>query len=250
MSKLTIKLNNMFFSTDLEDEIGEVRFLELCKMAMRGTPRTRPLGFSSRPHARSDIKTIHKSEMRSPLNGADEPNYAAEDDSSDAVKTDDSASTKSVDAASASCDEPVKAEETSEDDASADEEADSPDDKTQIEGDGPPQEQKLPEKTSKPGTEDNKGRMYKGFLHIKCENCGKIITYNAKTPTDHFHCHDCGYDTPLQNMGRMKMECECGMVWRYHTNVETAFVELNCPACHSPMNAEMDRHGDYWPIRN
>lgn len=91
--------------------------------------------------------------------------------------------------------------------------------------------------------------FYRGFLHIVCKNCGKSFSFSAKNPTNSFECHDCGHITKLKNLGRMKMLCECGKTWRYHTNAVSDLVELNCVACHSPMVAQMDKHGDYWPLR-
>lgn len=95
----------------------------------------------------------------------------------------------------------------------------------------------------------NNKETYGGFLHIVCEQCGRPFSFSAKTPLSEFECHECGHKTPLHNLGRLKLACECGKVWRYHTNALSRLVELNCIACGSPMIAEMDKHGDYYPLK-
>lgn len=36
---------------------------------------------------------------------------------------------------------------------------------------------------------------YKGFLHIRCEECGETISYNAKEPETQHKCKKCGHVT-------------------------------------------------------
>ena len=43
------------------------------------------------------------------------------------------------------------------------------------------------------------GELFKGFLLIRCEDCGKIRGFHAKTPTSIFFC-DCGHTTKLENL--------------------------------------------------
>ncbi len=105
-------------------------------------------------------------------------------------------------------------------------------------------------KQEQPTEPERKTPAYKGFLHLVCENCGAPSTFNAKTPVRDFQCKACGYVTPLMDLGDMTLSCECGKVWHYRTNALERLVEVNCVACHSPMIGEMDKHGDYRPLRN
>ncbi len=97
--------------------------------------------------------------------------------------------------------------------------------------------------------QDSDAEMYKGFLHVVCEGCGRPFSFSAKNPTNSFECRECGHVTKLHDLARMKLVCECGKTWRYHTNAESDLVELNCVACHSPMVGQVDKYGDYWPLR-
>lgn len=90
---------------------------------------------------------------------------------------------------------------------------------------------------------------YKGFLYLRCERCGEEHAFNVKTPINDYVCGKCGGVTMLQNLHRAYFHCECGREWKYHTNIDARLLETTCINCNSPMVAEQDKNGDYWPLR-
>lgn len=76
---------------------------------------------------------------------------------------------------------------------------------------------------------------YKGFLLIKCQHCGMLKGFCAKTPIDTYIC-DCGGKTPIQNMVHATAVCECGKTWTYRTNARDQTLEINCIQCGSPID--------------
>lgn len=64
-------------------------------------------------------------------------------------------------------------------------------------------------------------RGYTGFLHIRCEHCGKTKTFCAKHQLSYYGCKECGKKTDLKDLKLAFINCECGGTARYFTN-ETA----------------------------
>lgn len=95
----------------------------------------------------------------------------------------------------------------------------------------------------------DKPDSYKGFLHLRCEHCGKERAFNIKTPINDYLCNCCGKVTELDKMRRVRFQCECGKTWQYMTNISDRFVETTCINCDSPMTAEMYKGGDYRPVK-
>lgn len=90
---------------------------------------------------------------------------------------------------------------------------------------------------------------YKGFLYLRCEHCGEEHAFNIKAPIEDYVCKKCGGAMPLQDLRRARFRCECGREWKYHTNIDARLLETTCVNCMSPMVAEQDKNGDYWPLR-
>ncbi len=78
-------------------------------------------------------------------------------------------------------------------------------------------------------------RGYTGFLHIRCEHCGKIKTFCAKYQLSYFGCKECGEKTELKDLKRAFINCECGGTARYFTNETADLIELNCINCGMPV---------------
>lgn len=95
-----------------------------------------------------------------------------------------------------------------------------------------------------------KPKRYKGFLHLICEKCGKVIKLNAQKPISEFTCHSCGTTTPLEGLAPMRLTCECGKKWRYWTNSYDELLEVNCVACGSPIVAQLNKDGEYETLKN
>lgn len=76
-----------------------------------------------------------------------------------------------------------------------------------------------------------KPRGYTGFLHIRCEHCGKTKTFCAKHQLSYYGCKECGKKTDLKDLKQAFINCECGGTARYFTNETAELIELNCINC-------------------
>ena len=86
--------------------------------------------------------------------------------------------------------------------------------------------------------------VYKGFLLIECEDCGKVRGFYAKNPQSVYYC-DCGCQTNLEGLRPMFPKCvKCGSTFKYMTNVESPTLTYNCLDCGSPINLELNKRGD------
>lgn len=108
----------------------------------------------------------------------------------------------------------------------------------------PPQEpvreetEAAPMKTNKNLTRESRG--YTGFLHIRCEHCGKTKTFCAKHQLSYYGCKECGGKTDLKDLKRAFINCECGGMARYLTNETAELIELNCINCGMPVALKYD----------
>lgn len=72
---------------------------------------------------------------------------------------------------------------------------------------------------------------FTGFLYVRCEKCGQERGFCAKTPISSCYCRECGGKTELKNMRQVKIWCECGSAYRYHTNIQDAAFDMPCLNC-------------------
>lgn len=84
---------------------------------------------------------------------------------------------------------------------------------------------------------------YKGFLLIRCEECGAVEAYCAKKETYAFRCRRCRADTPLENLRPVYMRCKCGEEFRYKTNITDEQLTHICISCGAPVDMELNRRG-------
>ncbi len=90
---------------------------------------------------------------------------------------------------------------------------------------------------------------YTGFLLIKCDHCGDVHAFCAKQPISSYRCAKCGGRTPLTDMHRLRVMCECGSKYNYLTNIITQQMDVNCFKCGCPVAVEWsERRGRYEPI--
>lgn len=80
---------------------------------------------------------------------------------------------------------------------------------------------------------------YKGFLMIKCEKCGEIKGFCAKTPIREYKC-GCGGRTKLHDLKMVHLHCKCGSHFKYKTNITDERFEHNCLTCGSPVDLELN----------
>lgn len=78
-------------------------------------------------------------------------------------------------------------------------------------------------------------RGYAGFLHIRCEHCGKTKTFCDKHQLSYYGCKECGKKTDQKNLKLAFINCECGGTARYFTNETAELIELNCINCGMPV---------------
>ena len=106
------------------------------------------------------------------------------------------------------------------------------------EGDDSDLEDEVPELTEA-GLPVLDSQGYKGFLHIRCESCGKERTFCAKEPLESHLC-SCGHETPLNNLYDAWVHCECGRRSRYKTNSDEYIFNINC-LCGSPVPVKWNK---------
>lgn len=88
-----------------------------------------------------------------------------------------------------------------------------------------------------------------GFLLIECAQCGDVHAFCAKQPITTYRCGKCGHHTPLTDMHRLRVVCECGSRYNYRTNIVTQQMDVNCFKCGCPVAVEWsERRGQYEPI--
>lgn len=84
---------------------------------------------------------------------------------------------------------------------------------------------------------------------IECAHCGDVHAFCAKQPITTYRCGKCGHHTPLANMRRLRVMCECGSKYNYRTNIVTQQMDVNCFKCGCPVAVEWsERRIQYEPI--
>lgn len=78
---------------------------------------------------------------------------------------------------------------------------------------------------------------YKGFLYIKCEQCGSTKGFCIKTPIRLHRC-SCGHTTALRDLKTMYVNCKCGASFKYRTNIADRTTSMNCLRCEAPVDLE------------
>ena len=91
---------------------------------------------------------------------------------------------------------------------------------------------------SQPEPDEDQG-PYKGFLMIRCEECGEVRAFSAKQEIYGFRCK-CGHETPLEKLKPMFMHCKCGKDFRYRTNLQDEKFTYNCMNCGAPVDIKIN----------
>lgn len=92
---------------------------------------------------------------------------------------------------------------------------------------------------------------YRGFMYVKCSECGSIKGFYSKKELDHYHCDNCGARTDFENpLVLLWVNCECGERFRYWTNMTDPAFDVNCLNCGAPVAVQWNEHkGLYETIR-
>lgn len=85
--------------------------------------------------------------------------------------------------------------------------------------------------------------VYRGFLIVKCEHCGKVKGFCAKQPISHYFC-DCGEKTALHDLKMVHLKCKCGSQYDYRTNITDKVFDFPCLKCGNPVDLELNKRGD------
>lgn len=84
---------------------------------------------------------------------------------------------------------------------------------------------------------------YKGFLLIKCDKCGAVKGFCAKTPITASRC-ECGGRTELNDLKPLHLKCKCGSSFTYKTNITDEVFDYPCLKCGSPVDLELNKRRD------
>lgn len=86
---------------------------------------------------------------------------------------------------------------------------------------------------------------YKGFLLIRCPECGEVRGFCAKDYVQEVSCRKCGATMPLENLIPAHVNCaKCGKHFKYKTNVNTSEpVPFKCLNCGAPVDLELNGKG-------
>lgn len=82
---------------------------------------------------------------------------------------------------------------------------------------------------------------YSGFLHIKCQHCGKEKDYCPSGKIRVHKCKECGEETVLKGLVRLYTNCECGKRAVYWTNMTEKAFDACCVECGQPVAVEYNK---------
>ena len=84
--------------------------------------------------------------------------------------------------------------------------------------------------------EETSGLTYKGFLYIKCPECGTAKGFNSRNGLSGYRCSECGAYTPFtEALKELYVNCECGDRFKYMTNMEEPLFDIQCLNCGNPV---------------
>lgn len=88
-------------------------------------------------------------------------------------------------------------------------------------------------------------RAVKGFLIVECENCGQTREFCSRAKITSNRCHSCGHVTTLDKayMRPAYAKCKCGREFKYQTNATGDTITINCIACGSPIDMQLNGRG-------
>ncbi len=92
---------------------------------------------------------------------------------------------------------------------------------------------------------------YKGFMLMKCEHCGKVRGYCAKDEQNKYICISCKKATAFKDdIKRLYMNCKCGTISVYWTNITDNVTEIDCIECGAPVAVKYnDKKNVYETLR-
>lgn len=98
---------------------------------------------------------------------------------------------------------------------------------------GPKETWDIPDKAE---AEETTPKTHKGFLLIRCAQCGDLRGFCVKQPISSYRCAACGGETPLHDLMSAHIRCKCGKSFKYRTNIEEDSITYNCLSCGAPVD--------------
>lgn len=100
--------------------------------------------------------------------------------------------------------------------------------------------------------EQRAGCEYKGFLYIRCPDCGNEKGFCSKNGIHGIHCDECGCNKEFtEPLIPMYVNCECGGNFRYMTNKKEEMFDMTCIECGAPVPMKYNgKKNCYETIRN
>ncbi|MCI8921135.1 MAG: hypothetical protein HFE88_04570 [Acutalibacter sp.] len=104
-------------------------------------------------------------------------------------------------------------------------------------------------RASKPQKIDEDTKQgYKGFLLVKCADCGSVWGFCSKAVIIKAKCR-CGNETPLSGLKPAYLECKCGSHYKYMTNIADDQFTYKCLNCGAPVDMALNKNGTaYLPL--
>ncbi len=100
--------------------------------------------------------------------------------------------------------------------------------------------------------ESKDGHEYKGFLYIRCPECGTERGLCSKAGQHSIHCDECGCNDEFEEaLTPMYVKCECGSSFKYMTNKKEEMFDMVCLNCKAPVPVKYNsKKNCYETIRN
>lgn len=100
--------------------------------------------------------------------------------------------------------------------------------------------------------ESKDGHKYKGFLYIRCPECGTERGLCSKAGQHSIHCDECGCNDEFEEaLIPMYVKCECGSSFKYMTNKKEEMFDMACLNCKAPVPVKYNsKKNCYETIRN
>lgn len=98
---------------------------------------------------------------------------------------------------------------------------------------GPKEAWAIPDRAE---AEETTPKTYKGFLLIRCAQCGELRGFCAKQPISSYRCATCNGETPLHDLTSAHIRCKCGKHFKYRTNFEEDVFTYSCLSCGAPVD--------------
>lgn len=97
---------------------------------------------------------------------------------------------------------------------------------------------------------ENGEYSYKGFIYIRCPECGEIRGTCYKNERSSYRCQTCGNDIPFTKpLVPLYVRCQCGKPSKYLTNMTEDIFDINCIECGNPVAVQYnDRKNIYETI--